>query len=669
MIPDRGRVMLNRLLRIGALAAFAMLAMSCMDPAQTDQVSQQAGTATISADRTAYTTTQSITVIWANSPGNMYDFVALMPAGSPAHSTPVAWSYTNGKVNGSITFAPISTVGSYEARLYLAGSSYTILASSTFSVTSATVSTDKQLYSTSDSSVVVSWSGMPGNSGEYLAIAVAGSSSALQTSPTNGATSGMASFTNPGAGSYEARAYSSTGSILASSTFTVSAATITTDKASYTPSQSITITWSGATGNANDYIAVMPAGSPAQSTPVEWFYLNGATSGSKTIPGVAAGSYEARLYLHGTYTIMASSSFSVATACTVGTQPVVSSVTSGDLVIGSAAKYTNVAMTPSMSSSILFTTLAEAEPSPTYGGVICYLHGALTTPAVPAGLLCSRNTAGTDTGNGTINVHWTVVTFSSGVSVQSGIANTGTTDPSTISLSTINPSESFVILNGIETGGTGWGNNEFARAQITSSTSLDVRTAVAGSQVAWQVVDMQGASVQRGTTSLASTDTSATVTIANAPSGSLPLVSYTTDNVNGIAAATLMLQSRLSNSTTLDLERSAGGSSLNVAWEVVSLPFATYSGVTNLAAGQGSASVSVAGISGTESVGVCSTEALLGPSTGSTTYSGSLLDLVGEAAVTLTPAAGSLSMARTSTQASATIPWTVIDFSKNCAGN
>lgn len=655
--------------RLLALAALCMLA-SCIDGLDTDEVTQQAGTPTIATDRSAYTAAQAITVTWMNSPGNPFDFVALMPAGSPAQSPPVAWSYTNGKVDGSIVFGPITTSGNYEARLYLGGS-YTILATSSFVVTNATISTDKSIYSTADTSINVTWSGLPGAAGEYVAIAVAGSSSTLQTSATNGAASGMTSFTNPGAGSYEARAYSGSGVILASSSFEVSSASVTTDKASYAPNQSITITWSGATGNTSDYIAVMPAGSPAQSTPVQWFYLYGATSGSRTIPGVAAGSYEARMYLHNSYTVLASTSFSVAATCTVGTQPVVSSVTSGDMVIDSMSKYANVAMTPAMASSILFTTVRESEPSPAYGGVVCYLHDALTNPMLPAGLLCSRGAAGTDTGNGTINVHWTVVTFSSGVTVQRGIANTGTMNPASITLSTINPAESFVILNGVMSGGSGWGNNEFARAQITGSTSLEVRNAIAGSQIAWQVVDMQGASVQRGTTSLTSSATSANVTISTVPSGSVPFVSYTSDNASGIAAAALMLQSRLSNSTTLVLSRSVGGSSLDVAWEVVSLPFATYSGVTNLSAGQGSASVNVAGISGTQSVGVCSTEALLGASTGSTTYQGSggSADLVGEAAVTLTTAAGTLGLSRTSTQGSASIPWTVIDFSKNCAGN
>ncbi|HSN27230.1 MAG TPA: hypothetical protein VLT45_13130 [Kofleriaceae bacterium] len=660
------------IVRVALFAVLAALVSACIGDLSTSSDEQAVGTPTITTDKATYTPTQSITVTWTNDPGNANDFIALMPAGSPAHSTPVAWTYINGAVNGSRTFGPIATPGNYEARLYLGGGTYTILAQSSFSVVSTTITTDKSIYGATDTSVVATWANMPGNAGEYVALSVAGSpdNSTIQTALTGGATSGSHTFTKPAPGSYEARAYSSSNTVLArSATFTVvGTTTISTDKTLYTPSQSITVTWSGATGDAHDFIAIMPAGSAAQSTPTEWFYLNGVVSGSKTIPGVAAGSYEARLYLHDSYTILASTSFMVSSTCTVGTAPVVSSVTSGDLTIDAASKYTNVAMTVDSTKSILFTTLAEAEPSPTYGGVMCYLHGALTNPALPAGMLCSRATAGTDTGSGVINVHWTVVTFSSGVTVQSGIANTGTTNPTTVTLNTINPSESFVVLNGILTGGTGWGNNEFQRAQITSSTSLDIRATVAGAQTAWQVVDMTGASVQRGTASFASGDTTQNVTIANAPSGSVPFVSYTTDNSSGIAAAALMLQSRLSNNTTLELKRSAGGAALNIAWEVVSLPFATYSGVTNLAAGQASTSVSIAGISGTQSVGVCSSEGLLGPSTGSTTYAGSSLDLVGEAAATLTTSAGALAIARSSSQASATFPWTVIDFSKNCAG-
>ncbi|MBV8762278.1 MAG: hypothetical protein JO257_33615 [Deltaproteobacteria bacterium] len=654
------------------LALLALLISSCVGSESTSEIGQSV-TSTISTDRTVYTPTQTVTVTWTGAPGNANDFVALMPAGSPAHSPPVAWTYINGQVNGSVTFGAISTAGNYEARLYLGGGSYTILAQSSFSVVSTTVTTDKTVYTQTDTTVTVTWAMAPGNAGEYVAISVAGSpdSSTVATFLTGGATSGNHGFTKPAPGTYEARFYNSSNVVLArSANFTVvQNATISTNKALYQPIENITVTWSGATGDVHDFIAIMPAGSAANATPNQWFYLNGATSGSKTIPGVnTAGQYEARLYLHNSYTILASTSFTVTGQCTIGAAPVVSGVTSGDITIDAMSKYTNVPMTVDQTTSILFTSVAEAEPSPTYGGVMCYLHPALTNPALAAGLLCTRATAGTDTGTGVINVHWSIVSFSSGVTVQAGIANTGTTNPTTVTLNTITPSESFVVLNGIVTGGTGWGNNEFQRAQITGATSLDIRATVAGSQVAWQVVDMTGASVQRGTTSFASGDTLQNVTIGNAPSGSVPFVSYTTDNPSGIAAAALMLQSRLSNNTTLELKRGAGGAALNIAWEVVSLPFATYSGVANLSAGQASTTVTIAGISGTQSVGVCSSEGLLGPSTGSTTYAGSALDLVGEASATLTPSAGSLAIVRSSSQASATFPWTVIDFSKNCQG-
>jgi hypothetical protein len=129
-----------------------------------------------------------------------------------------------------------------------------------------------------------------------------------------------------------------------------------------------------------------------------------------------------------------------------------------------------------------------------------------------------------------------------------------------------------------------------------------------------------------------------------------------------------MLQSALTDPTTVTLLRDAGGSNLDVSWEVVSLPFATIAGSTSFTAGELTATAPVAGIAAATSVAFCSSQSILGPSTGSTSYAGSDTDLVGEAAVTLTTGAGSVTLTRGTSQATAEIPWTVIDFAHNCAG-
>lgn len=164
------------------------------------------------------------------------------------------------------------------------------------------------------------------------------------------------------------------------------------------------------------------------------------------------------------------------------------------------------------------------------------------------------------------------------------------------------------------------------------------------------------------------TETTKHVTTASADPGSLVLTSYSTDNVSGVAAATLMLRSSMSNPTTLDLSRGLAGSGLDVSWEVVTLPFEAHSGTTTFAAGELSKSEAIMGATPANSVALASNQSIMGQASGSTNYAGAELDLLGEASATLTPTIGGLTLQRASSQASATIGWTAIDFSMDhCA--
>src|SRR5262249_8732429 len=122
-------------------------------------------------------------------------------------------------------------------------------------------------------------------------------------------------------------------------------------------------------------------------------------------------------------------------------------------------------LTADLTTSALFTSVAESEPSPAYGGVACDL--------TVMGVTCRKYLPGTDSGSGTVNIHYVVATFSSGVTVQRGVADTNTANPTTVTLSpAVDPASSFVLIGGEFGGGTGWGNNEFVRAQLMSGTSL-----------------------------------------------------------------------------------------------------------------------------------------------------------------------------------------------------
>jgi len=752
--------------RIG-IAALMIVAVACGGvDSNYGTAAQNVGTAAVSTDKAVYQPGYPITLSWSGLPGNQLDWVAVAYANSPVDSGVRQWTYVNGQTSGSHVFDP-QQPGAYEARAY-SDNSFGIIATSTFTVSGATVSTDKAIYSPGDT-VQVTWAGMPGNQQDWVAVANAGAApgQVAQWTYINGAASGTHGFTGLALGSYEAQMYfDNTNTQLATSNFTIAAAnvSIASDQTTYGVNAPIKLSWTGMPGNQKDWIGITPANSPPDTNIVAWTYINGVTDGSYTFPGLNAGDYigraylnndtsvlattgqftvssatvtptistnasnyltnapitvswsglpgnntdwiaiaaagsadssvlewqytngatsgsiqfngfsanggyEARAYVNNTNTVIARSPFTVSQLCVSAGQqrPNLSSLTSGDLTIGLAATEASAALSNSLSTSVLFFTTSENEPSPAYGAVMCELRAADTTR--PAGITCFRNNAGTDSGSGTITVHWTVATFSSGVTVQRGEAQTYASNPTDAALTTIDPSKSFVLLGGMMNGGSGWGNNEFVRAQILDANTLELRTNVTGTSVAWQVVQMDGSSVQRGSTTFASAATQQSVTVSTIPSGSMLMTSYTTDNPSGIAAATLMLQGSLTDSTSFMLQRAQGGSNLDISWEVVSLPYATHSGIVDFTAGQSSQSQTVSGIAASSSVAVGTSQSILGQSTGSTTYAGSSLDLPGEASAAMTTGAGSVSFMRGTSQASAEIPFTVIDFAHDCTGN
>jgi hypothetical protein len=629
----------------------------------------------VTTDKALYTAGATVTLDYAGMPGNKYDWVGIAVAGAPVTQV-VAWDYTNGAISGTQAFAGLAS-GNYEARAYR-DNQYELLASSTFTIGGATaVSTDKTVYSSGDT-VTLSYSGMPGNANDYVAVALQGSAPGtyVGSAGTGGAVNGSAQFPGLPNGSYTAEAYAGgTTTILASSNFTISnssSTTLTTDSTTYAVGQTVTVTFMNSGANASDQIGIAIAGSPDTSY-VTYKNTGGTVNGTVQFTGLPAGTYQARFYPDASFNISARSpNFTVGgTTCTTPTQsPVLGGIQSGTLTMGSAAQSVSALLTADNTTSILFFTVAEDEKSPDHGSVICELHDDDVNLG-SAGVTCLRNDVGTDetTSTGVISIHYDVVTFTSGVTVQRGIVDTGAGNPASVTLTSIDPTSSFVVLGGQVNGGTGWGTNEFIQAQITGATTLQIAADATSTNAAWQVVSMTGASVQRGTTSFATGATTATSTITSTPSGSMVLASYTTDNPSGVDASEIMMQASLADAQTIDFSRQLGGTNLGVAYEVVSLPFATHTGVASFGTGVTNNTGSVPGIVAATSIVFGGSQAILGQSCGSTAYAGADGDLVGEACATMTTSADTVTFTRATATSTATIPWTVIDFAHNCAGN
>jgi hypothetical protein len=89
-----------------------------------------------------------------------------------------------------------------------------------------------------------------------------------------------------------------------SAAFTVTATTATTvqtDALLYANGAPITVTWSGLSSSATNWVAYAPAGSP-DTTVTRWAYTGGATAGSLTFEGtLTPGTYVARTFADDTY--------------------------------------------------------------------------------------------------------------------------------------------------------------------------------------------------------------------------------------------------------------------------------------------------------------------------------------------------------------------------------
>lgn len=291
------------------------------------------GPPAVTTSKASYTQGEPITVNFSNAAGNARDWIGLFVAGA-ANTSYLQWSYTDGTQTGtagistgSVTFPNgLPNTGNYEARLLFNGS-YTTQASVSFSVQSGppTQATNPNPISSSigvSLNPTLSWtSGAAATSHRVY----------FGTNPAPGAGDFKGSQTStaygPGALTAQTTYYWRIDEVNAQGTtpgvvwnFTTgSPPTITTNKATYSPGEPITVTFTNASGNSHDWIGLFAAGA-ANTAYLNWFYTDGTQSGtagiingSVTFPNglPSLGNYEARLLFNGSYTSQASAAFSV----------------------------------------------------------------------------------------------------------------------------------------------------------------------------------------------------------------------------------------------------------------------------------------------------------------------------------------------------------------------
>ncbi|MFZ1060311.1 MAG: PQQ-binding-like beta-propeller repeat protein [Candidatus Rokuibacteriota bacterium] len=176
-------------------------------------------------------------------------------------------------------------------------------------------------------------------------------------------------------------------------------------------------------------------------------------------------------------------------------------------------------------------------------------------------------------------VRWYVVEFEGGVFVQRS-TQAFTTAQTTLNVpipTAVDLSKSFVLISERDGASTNQGiDDQWAfRARLTTSTNIELSRLGSGTlapTVAWQVVQMEGASVQRGLTTIAAAASSATAAISSVTTGASFLVMSRRGVVASAGIETqYQVRGEITNATTLTFSRDSTTNTVDIAWEVVTL--------------------------------------------------------------------------------------------------
>jgi hypothetical protein len=273
----------------------------------------------------------------------------------------------------------------------------------------------------------------------------------------------------------------------------------------------------------------------------------------------------------------------------------------------------------------------------------------------------------------TINIQWYVVEYTCGVNVQRGATtlNANTVDVPITAVSS--RSQAFVTFSKTTfAADTTWDANDSVIADLTAVNNLQFRANGQGSHLAWwQVIEFTNPAeieVQRGSTSLTGTALSTTVTIPAAVNTgkTFVLVSARSGATTATNIGARLLRARLTNATTITIDRSISGAPDNVdeiVWQAVELNDGTavQGGNRNFAAGTATNTVAITSVDTTRAVAFGSFDLGNGEGCGRTPYA--VDDIVGVACVTVAvTSATQLTLQRNNTADAADVGWFVVQF-------
>ena len=344
----------------------------------------------------------------SDGPGNISDWVMMVPAGSPAQTWGPQYMYLSGSrtrpasglTSATLAFTAPSSGGQFELRFY-ANDGWTLLATSPIVTVSAGNNPVPTLSSVSPTSVIagsaftltVNGTGFVQGSQVYLDGSARTTTfmSATQLTAAIPATDVAAAATkaitvvSPGPGG--GTSASATLTVTAPAPAPVPALTVNGggNPVTVTPGATISVGVSNGPGNISDWVMMVPAGAPAQTWGPQYMYLSGSrtrpasgmTSATLAFIAPSSGSYEFRFYRNDGWTLLATSSVVTVQAASTA---ITLNGGSGAVTVG-AGSTINVGVTngPGNISDWLMMVPAGS-PAQTWG-TYKYLSGSKTRPA------------------------------------------------------------------------------------------------------------------------------------------------------------------------------------------------------------------------------------------------------------------------------------------------
>ena len=245
-------------------------------------------------------------------PGGAQDYVAVAKAGSPP-SAYLFYEYTQGARAKDMKLRPVMEPGAYELRLFFqgdadAGEPNRIRAIAPLTITPAgevKVALAQASYAEAQP-LQATFSGMPGNDKDWIAVAESGSpdSAYISYAYTNGQTTGtiqLKSLMKPGA--YELRAYfddtSGDRTVRGRLPFEIVAAAVPVaelDAETYAPGDTITVTYADMPTNERDWFSIAAQDAKPEAY-LSYVYTGGAAAGTVELKAPEIpGEYEIRAY-------------------------------------------------------------------------------------------------------------------------------------------------------------------------------------------------------------------------------------------------------------------------------------------------------------------------------------------------------------------------------------